>query len=268
MIPRPGEFGHETWENDAWSWTGDVSSWAPMSADYERGIVYIPTNPPTIDYFGGFRPGANLYGTSVIALDVKTGKRVWHFQTVHNDQWNYDLPNVPILADLNVNGKPVPAVIQTTKQGFIFTFNRATGEPVWPIEERPVPQTQVPGNWTSPTQPFPTGPNRWSRMGLPESDLIDFTPELEQEALEIVKKFRIGGAYEPRLHEGHKAGVDQQHPLRRRAEHHQPGDVRSDDQHPVRVALARLQRRRTAAGRRRPTSRTRCRRPARRSRSG
>ena len=137
-----------------------------MSADHERGIVYIPTNPPTIDYFGGFRPGANLYGTSVIALDVKTGKRVWHFQTVHNDQWNYDLPNVPILADLNVSGKPVPAVIQTTKQGFIFTFNRVTGEPVWPIEERPVTQTQVPGNWTSPTQPFPTGPNRWSRRGF------------------------------------------------------------------------------------------------------
>ena len=127
VIPRPGEFGHETWENDAWSCTGDVSSWAPMSADPERGIVYIPTNPPTIDYFGGFRPGANLFGTSVIALDVKTGKRVWHFQTVHNDQWNYDLPNAPILADLKVNGKPIPAVIQTTKQGFIFTFNRETG---------------------------------------------------------------------------------------------------------------------------------------------
>jgi glucose dehydrogenase len=207
VIPRPGEFGHDTWHNEAWAWTGDVSSWAPMSADSERGIVYIPTNPPTIDYFGGFRPGANLYGTSVIALDVKTGKRVWHFQTVHNDQWNYDLPNVPIIADLNVNGKPVPAVIQTTKQGFIFTFNRQTGQPVWPIEERPVTQTQVPGNWTSPTQPFPTRPEPMEPEGLPESDLIDFTPELRAEALEIVKKYRIGGAYEPRLHEGHKAAV-------------------------------------------------------------
>jgi quinoprotein glucose dehydrogenase len=207
VIPRPGEFGHETWGNNAWSLTGDVSSWAPMSADYERGIVYIPTNPPTIDYFGGFRPGANLYGTSVIALDVKTGKRVWHFQTVHNDQWNYDLPNVPILANLNVNGKPVPALIQTTKQGFIFTFNRVTGQPVWPIEERPVTETQVPGNWTAPTQPFPTRPEPMEPQGLTENDLIDFTPELRKEALEIVKKFRIGGAYEPRLHEGHKAGV-------------------------------------------------------------
>jgi quinoprotein glucose dehydrogenase len=207
VIPRPGEFGHETWGNNAWSFTGDVSSWAPMSADYERGIVYIPTNPPTIDYFGGFRPGANLYGTSVIALDVKTGKRAWHFQTVHNDQWNYDLPNVPILANLNVSGKAIPALIQTTKQGFIFTFNRVTGQPVWPIEERPVPETQVPGNWTSPTQPFPTRPEPMEPQGLTEADLIDFTPELKKEALEIIKKYKIGGAYEPRLNEGHKAGV-------------------------------------------------------------
>jgi quinoprotein glucose dehydrogenase len=207
VIPRPGEFGHETWLNDAWSYTGDVSSWAPMSADVERGIVYIPTNPPTIDYFGGFRPGANLYGTSIIALDVKTGKRVWHFQTVHNDQWNYDLPAVPILAELSILGKPVPALIQTTKQGFIFAFNRVTGQPIWPIEERPVTQTQVPGNWTSPTQPFPTKPEPMEPMGLPESDLIDFTPQLRQEAIEIVKKFRVGGPYEPRLQEGHKAGV-------------------------------------------------------------
>jgi quinoprotein glucose dehydrogenase len=143
----------------------------------------------------------------VIALDVKTGKRVWHFQTVHNDQWNYDLPNVPILANLTVNGQPIPAVIQTTKQGFIFTFNRVTGEPVWPIEERSVPETQVPGNWTAPTQPFPTRPEPMEPQGLPEGDLIDFTPELKKEALAIVKKYRIGGAYEPRLHEGHNAGV-------------------------------------------------------------
>jgi len=207
VIPRPGEFGHETWENDAWSYTGDVSSWAPLAADLERGLVYIPTNPPTIDYFGGFRPGANLFGTSVIALDVKTGTRVWHFQTVHNDQWNYDLPNVPILANLTVNGKPIPALIQTTKQGLIFAFNRETGEPIWPTEERPVPQTEVPGNWTSPTQPFPTKPEPFEVLGLPEDRVIDFTPELRREALEIMKKYRIGGPYLPRLHVGHDAGV-------------------------------------------------------------
>lgn len=207
VIPRPGEFGHETWDNDAWSYTGDVSSWAPLSADLERGVVYIPTNPPTIDYFGGFRPGANLFGTSVIALDVKTGKRVWHFQTVHNDQWNYDLPNVPILANLTVDGRSVPVVIQTTKQGLIFAFNRETGEPIWPIEERPVPQTEVPGNWTSPTQPFPTRPEPFEVFGLPDDRLIDFTPELKREAREIVKKYRIGDPYVPRLHVGHDSGV-------------------------------------------------------------
>lgn len=208
VIPRPGEFGHDTWENDAWRWTGDVSSWAPMSADLERGIVYIPTNPPTIDYFAGFSPGANLFGTSVIALNVQTGERVWHFQTVHSDQWNYDLPNVPILADLTVDGRQIPAVIQTTKQGLIFTFNRETGEPVWPIVETPVPQTEVPGNWTSPTQPIPTRPEPMEPQGLSEDRVIDFTPELRREALEIMSSYRIGGSYVPRLHLGHNSGVE------------------------------------------------------------
>ena len=203
VIPRPGEFGHDTWLNDAWEWTGDVSSWSPLSADLERGIVYIPTNPPTIDYYGGFRPGANLFGTSVIALDVKTGERVWHFQTVHNDQWNYDLSNVPIVADLTVDGEAVPAVIQNSKTGFVYAFNRVTGEPIWPIEERAVPQTEVPGNWTSPTQPYPTKPAPVEPFGLPESDVIDFTPELRAEALEIMKAYRIGDPFLPRMHVGH-----------------------------------------------------------------
>ena len=205
IIPRPGEFGHETWENDAWQWTGDVSSWAPMSADHELGIVYIPTNPPTIDYFGGFRPGANLFGTSVIALDVHTGERVWHFQTVHNDQWNYDLPNVPILSDLEVDGVQIPALVQTTKTGLIFAFNRETGEPIWPIEERPVQQTEVPGNWTSPTQPIPTRPEPMEPQGFPEDMVIDWTPELRAEALEIMSQYRIGGSYMPRMHTGHES---------------------------------------------------------------
>jgi glucose dehydrogenase len=207
VIPRPGEFGHDTWENDAWRYTGDVSSWAPLSADYERGIVYVPTNPPTIDYFGGFRPGHNLFGTSVIALDVETGERVWHFQTVHNDQWNYDLPNVPIIVDLTVDGRAVPAVIQTTKTGLIFAFDRETGEPVWPIEERPVLQTEVPGNWTAATQPHPTRPEPMEPLGLPESDLIDFTPALRAEAVQLVDGYRIGGPFMPRLYEDHSAGV-------------------------------------------------------------
>ena len=125
VIPRPGEFGHETWENDAWRWTGDVSSWAPMSADPERGIVYIPTNSATIDYYGGFRPGDNLFGASLIALDVKTGKRVWHYQLVKHDIWNYDTPTAPILLDVNVNGRRVPGVFQATKQAFVYSFNRA-----------------------------------------------------------------------------------------------------------------------------------------------
>jgi quinoprotein glucose dehydrogenase len=208
VIPRPGEFGHDTWENDAWSYTGDVSSWAPMSADNERGIVYIPTNPPTIDYFGGFRPGHNLFGTSTIALDVQTGERVWHFQTVHNDQWNYDLPNVPIVVDLQVQGREVPAVIQTTKTGIIFAFNRETGDPIWPIVETPVAQTVVPGNWTAPTQPIPTRPEPSEPLGLPEADVIDFTPQLRAEALEMLSRYNVGGPFMPRLYEGHNTGVE------------------------------------------------------------
>ena len=156
VIPQSeSELGFDTWENDAWRWTGDVSSWAPLSADLERGIVYIPTSSPTIDYYGGFRPGNNLFGTSIIALDVETGQRVWHFQTVHHPIWNYDLPTVPILVDVTVNGEEVPMVIQTTKQGLTFALNRETGEPVWPIEERPVPQSIVPGEQLASTQPIP-----------------------------------------------------------------------------------------------------------------
>ncbi len=199
VIPRPGEVGHETWLNDAWRWTGDVSSWAPMSADSELGLVYIPTNPPTIDYFNGFRPGDNLFGTSVIALNVQTGERAWHFQTVHSDQWNYDLPNVPIITNLRVNGQQIPAVIQTTKTGIIFAFNRETGQPIWPIEEVPVLQTEVPGNWSAATQPIPTRPEPFEPLGLPESDVIDFTPQLKAEAMAMLSRYRVGNPFMPRL---------------------------------------------------------------------
>ena len=208
VIPQSeSEFGFETWENDAWDWTGDVSSWAPLSADLERGIVYLPTNAPTIDYYGGFRPGDNLFGTSTIAIDVETGQRVWHFQTVHHPIWNYDLPNVPILVDVNVDGEDVPMAIQVTKQGMTFAFNRETGEPVWPIEERQVPVSIVPGEQLSETQPFPTVPAPLNPLGLTEDDLIDLTPELRQEAIEILSQYRVGGPYIPPLPNNHTESV-------------------------------------------------------------
>ena len=207
VIPRPGEVGHETWENDAWKTTGDVSSWAPMSADPERGIVYIPTNPPTIDFFGGFRPGDNLFGTSLLALDVNTGKRVWHFQLVHHDIWNYDTPTAPVVMNVTVDGRRTPIVVQTTKQAWAFTFNRETGEPIWPIEEREVPQSDLPGEKLSPTQPFPTWPLPYDLQGLTEDDLIDFTPELRQEALDIIKNYKIGPIFNAPIQVDHPSGL-------------------------------------------------------------
>jgi glucose dehydrogenase len=207
VIPRPGEFGHDTWENDAWKRTGDVSSWAPMSADPQRGIVYIPTNPPTIDFFGGFRPGHNLFGTSILALDVKTGKRVWHFQTVHHDIWNFDNPTAPVLMNVNVGGRQTPILVQTTKQGFAYTFNRVTGEPIWPIVERPVAQSDLPGEALSPTQPFPTKPAAFEIQELTEDLLIDFTPALKQEALQIIKNYKVGPVFNPPIQVGHPSGL-------------------------------------------------------------
>jgi len=207
VIPRPGEFGHDTWENDAWQRTGDVSSWAPMSADPQLGLVYVPTNPPTVDFYGGFRPGDNLFGTSIIALDVETGERVWHFQTVHHDIWNFDNPAAPVLLDVTVDGRPTPIAVETTKQGFAFTFNRETGQPVWPIEERPVPQSEIPGEQLSATQPVPTKPAAFELQGLTEDDLIDFTPELRAEALEIVENYRIGPLFNPPIQLGHPSGL-------------------------------------------------------------
>ena len=204
VVPRPGEFGHETWENDMWKTIGDVSSWAPMSADPELGLVYIPTNPPTLDFYGGFRPGDNLFGTSILALDVQTGERKWHFQFVHHDIWNFDTPTAPIVMDVNVDGRPTPIVVQTTKQALAYTFNRKTGKPIWPIEERPVPQSEM--EKLSPTQPFPTWPLPYDMQGLTEDDLIDFTPELRKEALEIVKDYKIGPIFNPPIPPNHPSG--------------------------------------------------------------
>jgi len=206
VIPRPGEFGHDTWENDAWQYTGDVSPWAPLSADPELGLVYIPTNPPTVDYYGGFSPGDNLFGTSLIALDVQTGERRWHFQLVHHDIWNYDVPTAPVLLDVTHNGQRIPAVAQATKQTLLFAFNRETGEPLWPIEERPVPPSLVPGEAASPTQPFPTRPPAYDLNGLTVDDLIDWTPELRQQAIAALADWQIGPLYNPPLHRDNDLG--------------------------------------------------------------
>ncbi|WP_420448978.1 PQQ-binding-like beta-propeller repeat protein [Candidatus Palauibacter sp.] len=188
IIPRPGEFGHETWENDAWQWTGDVSPWAPLSADPELGLVYLATNGATIDYYGGFHPGDNLFGTSIVALDVETGERRWHFQFVHHDIWNYDTPTAPILMDVVVDGRPIKGVFQATKQSWLYALDRETGEPIWPIEERPVPASKVPGEQLSPTQPHPTWPLPYDLQGRTEQDLIDYTPELREMALEYARE--------------------------------------------------------------------------------
>tara|TARA_B100000686_G_C16771288_1_gene965326 strand:+ start:433 stop:2556 length:2124 start_codon:yes stop_codon:yes gene_type:complete len=202
VIPRPGEFGHETWENGAWQFSGDMSTWAPASADPDLGLVYLVTNASTVQSYTGHRPGHNLFGGSVLALDVETGQRAWHFQIHHSDQWNYDIPTAPILMDLTVDGELIPALIQNTKQGLIFAFNRATGEPIWPIEERPVMQTQVPGNYTAPTQPYPTRPEPLDSIvvdGITDDYLLDYTPELKARAQEILTEFEVGGLYVPPL---------------------------------------------------------------------
>jgi glucose dehydrogenase len=208
VIPRPGEVGHETWENDAWRWTGDVSSWAPMSADPDRGIVYIPTNSATIDYYGGHRPGDNLFAASVIALDVKTGKRVWHYQLVKHDIWNYDTPTAPVLLDVNVNGRRIPGLFQVTKQAFTYAFNRQTGEPIWPIEMKPVPPSKVPGEKLSPTQPHPTKPAPFEFQGRTEDHLIDYSPEIKKLALEEARRTEaLAPFFAPPNHRGNAEGA-------------------------------------------------------------
>ncbi len=173
-----------------------------MSSDEELGYVYLPFGTPTDDFYGGHRPGANLFAETLMAIDAKTGKRVWHFQGVHHGIWDYDFPAAPILVDINVNGKPIKAVAQVSKQGFTYVFDRKTGVPVWPIEERPVPQSSVPGERTSPTQPHPTKPPAYERQGVTENDLIDFTPELKQAALEVFKQFDTGPLFTPPSEKG------------------------------------------------------------------
>lgn len=197
-IPRPGEFGHDTWESDAWKYTGAASVWSMMAADPELGYVYLPIESPTNNFWGGQRPGDGLFGESIVCLNAKTGKRVWHFQIVHHGVWDYDLPAAPILHNIKKDGKIIKAVTVLTKQGMNFVFDRVTGEPVWPIEERPVPTSMaVPGEKLSPTQPFPTKPPPYSKLGYHEEDVIDFTPELRAEALKILDQYVKGPMYTP-----------------------------------------------------------------------
>jgi len=196
-VPQAGEFGNGTWENDSWKYSGHTNVWSMMSADEELGYVYLPFGCPTSDMYGGHRPGDNLFGTSLVCLNAETGERVWHFQVVHHDVWDYDIPAAPNLMDLVIDGKSVKALAQVTKQAFLFVFNRETGKPIWPIEEREVPQSKLDGERLSPTQPFPTWPEPFESQGVQEENLIDYTPELRAEALEILEGLEHGPMYIP-----------------------------------------------------------------------
>jgi quinoprotein glucose dehydrogenase len=192
-IPRPGEFGNDTWENDSWSVNGNTGVWTQISVDEELGLAYLPVETPSSDYYGGHRPGNNLFAESLVAVDLRTGQRKWHYQFVHHPIWNFDNSSSPILMDANVNGRTIKAVASPSKQAYLYVFDRATGQPVWPIEERPVPPSDVPGEKASPTQPFPTKPPAYGRnmLRVPD-DVIDFTPELRAQALDVLKRYKVG----------------------------------------------------------------------------
>jgi len=197
-IPQPGEFGNDTWKNDSWAFSGHTNVWAPMTLDEERGLVYLPVTTPSNDFYGGRRPGSNLFAESIVCLDAATGKRKWHYQLVHHGLWDYDNPSPPNLVTIHPNGNAsVDAVVQLTKQGFAFVFDRITGRPVWPIEERAVPKSDVQGEQASPTQPFPTKPPAFTEQGVSLDDAIDFTPELKAAAQKELQKYRIGPLFTP-----------------------------------------------------------------------
>ena len=196
-IPEPGEFGNETWEKDSWVYTGNAGVWAQISVDEQLGLVYLPVEMPTGDYFGGTRPGNGLFGESLVAVDLQTGKRKWHYQLVHHGIWDMDIPCAPILLDVTIDGRTIKAVAQPTKQAFLYVFNRETGEPLWPIVERPVEKGTVPGEWYSPTQPIPTKPAAYERQGFVLDDLIDFTPELRAEGEKIASRYKLGPVFTP-----------------------------------------------------------------------
>jgi len=196
-IPRPGEFGNDTWENESWAVTGNTGVWNQISVDEDLGLAYLPVETPSSDFYGGLRPGNNLFAESIVAIDYHTGQRKWHYQLVHHPIWNMDVAAAPMLVDLSVDGRPVKAVAAMGKQAMLYLFNRATGAPIFPIEERAVPQSDVPGEKTSPTQPFPTKPPAYDHQGVTPDNLIDFTPELRAEALKIAARYKTGPIFTP-----------------------------------------------------------------------
>src|SRR5579871_2035337 len=196
-IPKPGEFGYNTWEKDSADYTGNTGVWGQISVDEELGMAYLPVELPTGDYYGGHRPGNGLFGESIVAVDLKTGQRKWHYQLVHHGIWDFDIPCAPILVDITVNGRAVKALAQPTKQAFLYIFDRTNGQPIFPLEEKPVEQSTVPGEKTSATQPFPSKPPAYDRQGFSMDDLIDFTPELKAQASAIVAHYHIGPLFTP-----------------------------------------------------------------------
>jgi len=196
-IPQGDEFGVDSWQNESWRYTGHTNVWGNMAVDEELGYVYLPISTPTNDWYGGMRPGDNLFAESIVCVDGETGQRIWHFQAVHHGLWDYDFPTAGNLLDVTIDGRPVKAIAQTSKQAFTYVFDRVTGEPIWPIEERPVPAGNVPGEWYSPTQPFPTKPPPFDLQGITIDDLIDFTPELREEAIRIASRGQLVPIFTP-----------------------------------------------------------------------
>jgi quinoprotein glucose dehydrogenase len=201
-VPEAGAFGNETWREDSWRVTGHTNVWAPFTVDSARGLVYLPVGTPSNDWYGGRRKGANLFAESIVCLDARTGERTWHYQIVHHGLWDYDLPAPPNVVTIRQNGQNVDAVLVPTKQGWVFAFDRVTGRPLWPIEERPVPRSDVPGEDAWPTQPFPTKPASVATQGFSDKDVVDFTPAIRDTALAYLRKFRLGPIYAPPSREG------------------------------------------------------------------